>query len=148
MARKAASAFHPGRAIDNAKAIGEGDLQVLVDYLRELHSIPWKHNGEQRARLLEDRAGWALIYAEALRAHLALKGRGQPRKLFTMSDGIRAVEAARWVETQVAKKGTRSKARIEKDAMVRFEITRAILRAALTGRLAETELPGIPRAEK
>ena len=146
MTKKATKPYHPGRSHDNAKAIASGELQVLVDYLRELAQIPWVHRDlKTRDELLLERAMAALEYAEALAAHLVEKGRGAPRELFTPSDVVRAADAASEYKRL---KGTRPAARLEKEILNRYGISRAVLRAALQGKLPQGEFPGIPSAEK
>ena len=139
--------YHPGRALDNSKAIANGNLQVFVDYLRELADIPYLNHGnpEKRDALLSDRAAWARIYAEALAAHLADKDRGRPHEYFTATDAIHALEAAQEYERL---KGTRLAERPEREILRRYGLSRAVLRAARKGTLPPCELPGIPSADK
>jgi len=152
--------YHPGRLPDNAKAIANGDLHVLVDYLRELAStcaIVWDDDPQKRTALNppELRKARALdrdvlamdaaIYAEALAEFLKPKASNRPRELFTMSEALRAIEAAQEYRRL---KGKRPAALLEKQLLRRYGIPRANLRAALKGTLPPSELPGIPSADK
>lgn len=138
--------YHPGRSPDNAKAIAAGELQVLVDFLRDLARIPGANRDKDTWQpLLLDRAMDSVIYAEALAAHIAPRGRGKPRDVFTISDAVRALEAAAEYKRL---EGSRPTARLEKEIQNRHGVSRAVLRAALKGKLPDMELPGIPNAEK
>lgn len=143
--------YHPGRTPDNAKAIASGELQVLVDYLRELALIPYLHRDPEACKnLLYDRVGAAPIYAEALAAHLFAKGKGAPREFFTLSDAVRAVEAAQEYKRLKGTRHLKGKLlieRLEKEIQNRYGISRAVLRAALKDELPPIEFPGIPSAD-
>jgi hypothetical protein len=142
--------YHPERAIDNAKAIAAGDLQVLVDYMSELGRIVgMPGDAGERARLIEDRATCVLFYATALAAYLTSKGRGRPQEVFTGADRLRALAAAQEYEAEF-RKGRRSAKLIEKEILVKHDVSREILRAARKDKLPPTsDIPGFfPRARK
>jgi len=130
---------------DKAKAIAKGELQVLVEYLWNLASI--SRNDALEPEALYARAAEALYYAAALSEYLANRGRGRPPEQFSPNDAFRALKAAREYEAEVLK-GERPAARIEKEILRRYNVTRALLRAARKNNLPDVSLPGIPRADK
>ena len=144
--------YRPGGDPDNVKAIAQGELQVLVDYLLDLGELARRArpapplNPNTPNSMLLERAQYGREYAAALQVRLDDdKKRGRPRDFSTAFDAVRALGAALEYERL---KGTRPALRLEEEILKRYDISRAALRAARKGKLPDIGWPGIPSAGK